>query len=319
MRKYIENLKKELEKMNLTENEITEIISDYEEMIEAALTEGLEEDELESKFGHPKKVAEELQTNITQVEDEQQTEEGYKKYLTFNVNTDTLKIHSHLVNETIHFEVTDGKDIVIEYRGSNKIDTVKATYQNNELSIKSPRKDNFLFFLNKNKDLEMNVKIPASLKLLSFAHTGVNASVNIKGLNFDKFTLSTTNGDIKIKNASLGETKWHTVNGDIELKNVKMDSLKSSQVSGDITMHHIELNQSFRADTVSGNIDVYEMTCQTFDFGTVSGDFKGIEFYPQEVLLKSVSGDMKIKNKEERPITIIKESSISGKIKIKKE
>jgi hypothetical protein len=319
MRKYIEDLKKELEKRNLTESEIAEIIGDHEEMIEAALAEGLNESELETKFGQPKNVAEQLQTNLANVEEGEQSEDDYKRYITFNVNASTLKIHSHLVNETIRFEPTEGQEIVIEYRGSNKIDTIKATYQNNELSIKSPTKDNFLFFLNRNKKLDINVKIPASLQLLSFAHTGVNVDVYIKNLNFEKFNLSTTNGDIKIKNASLGEAKWHTVNGDFELNDVIIDSLKSSQVSGDIKMNHLEIKQSFRADTVSGNIDANDMTCQTFDFGSVSGDFKGIEFYPTDVLLKSVSGDIKIRNKEDRPINIVKESSISGKIKIKKD
>jgi DUF4097 and DUF4098 domain-containing protein YvlB len=249
----------------------------------------------------------------------EENESSYKRYITFNVNASTLKIHSHLVNEMIHFEPTEGNEIIIEYRGSNKIDTIKATYQNNELSIKSPTRDNFLFFLNRNKKLDINVKIPSSLKLLSFAHTGVNAEVYIKNLDFEKFNLTTTNGDVKIKNASLGETRWHTVNGDLELVDVIIDNLKSSQVSGDIKISHLEVKQSFRADTVSGNIEANDMTCQTLDFGSVSGDFKGIEFYPTDVLLKSVSGDIKIKNKEDHPINILKESSISGKIKIKKD
>ena len=60
MKKFLKDLETELRKNKLSGAEIKEILADHEEMIQSAKNEGLTDEELEAKFGNPKKVAEEL-------------------------------------------------------------------------------------------------------------------------------------------------------------------------------------------------------------------------------------------------------------------
>ncbi len=60
MNKFLKDLEKELKKLNVNPKEIMEILEDHKEMIEAAKQEGLNEDEINKKFGDPTKVAAEI-------------------------------------------------------------------------------------------------------------------------------------------------------------------------------------------------------------------------------------------------------------------
>ena len=64
--KYIEDLKIELSKTDLTDYEINEIIEDFQEMINEALEQGVEEKDFEAKFGSPKQLASELGTEYNE-------------------------------------------------------------------------------------------------------------------------------------------------------------------------------------------------------------------------------------------------------------
>ena len=64
MKKFLKDLEKELRKIGVNEEEITEILADHVEMIEAGKSEGLNEENMNSKFGDPKNIAEEIYNEI---------------------------------------------------------------------------------------------------------------------------------------------------------------------------------------------------------------------------------------------------------------
>ena len=60
MKKFLKELEMELKMLKMNNKDIDEILEDHKEMIDAAIDEGLNETEIEEKFGNPKNVAKEL-------------------------------------------------------------------------------------------------------------------------------------------------------------------------------------------------------------------------------------------------------------------
>ena len=317
MKKFLEDLKKELQKRNLSSKDIDEILADHEEMIQSALDQGLSEEELNSRFGDPKALADELSDTGTRVEAEQTQNNEYKLYKTYLVKAEELSVESSLVSENIIYQASEDDSIKIYYKGKSKIDDYDISYQGNVLRIAAPKKIGFLFMRNISDDMSFIVEIPKTLVIKDFSLKGVSSELKVLNLDAKTFTLSTTSGDVTLENVKFGTTKWNTVSGDIHIKESQLELLTSSQVSGDLFMKHVEVLGNVRLSTVSGDVKVENSSCQVCELSSVSGDLKGTEFYPEKLSMKSVSGDIVIHNQSEKKVDITKSSSISGKVVIK--
>lgn len=316
MKKYLEDLRQELIKQKMTAKEIEEIIADHEEMIRTALAEGLSVEEIKAKFGDPSQLAEELSDFDSKEDAEQEETDDYVLWQEFEVNDEFVSINVNLLSEDITYQSTDETKVKVFYCGKRKIDKYELSFEKNELRLSAPRKFGFHFSFNNEDDLTFLIEIPKNVMINELKHVAVSSDMELKNLIVKQMTLNTTSGDLKVKHASLGVAKWHTVNGDIEIKETKFLSLNSSQVNGDILMKEVTIDGDFKVNTVSGDVELQEVTCDNFEVNTVSGDVNGKEFYPKMVALKSVSGDISIKNKEDRYIEIVKKHSVSGDIHI---
>jgi len=318
MKKFLEDLKKELQKRNLSSKDIEEILADHEEMIQSALLQGLSEEELNSRFGDPVSLADDLaDTSGERVEAKQTKYDEYKLHKTYLVTSDQLNVESSLVSEKIIYQASEDDSIKVYYKGNSKIDDYEISYQGNLFKIAAPKKIGFLFMRNITDDMSFIVELPKTVLIQSFSLKGVSSDAKVLNLDIKDFTLSTTSGDITLDNLKLGTTKWNTVSGDIEVTQSKIELLASSQVSGDLLMNHIEVLGNVRLNTVSGDVKIENASCNICELSSVSGDLKGIEFYPEKLSLKSVSGDIVLNNKSDKKVDIIKSSSVSGKVVIK--
>ncbi|MBE0701254.1 MAG: DUF4097 family beta strand repeat protein [Acholeplasmataceae bacterium] len=315
MKKYLEDLRKELKKKHMTEEEIEEIIADHVEMFESAQAEGLNEEDIIKKFGEPKQVAEEL-SDFEYKHTENKEVKAYTLLKAFDITKETLKVTTHLVSEYVSYQPSTSDQIQIYYKGTGNIGKYDIDYKNDELFLKSPRSSNFLFFRNRKDEFSFIVEIPITLVIEEFTQSGINGSVGFEGLKAINFHIRTINGDIKLKDADLGEVKLNAVNGDMEIEQSKFTSLYVSEISGDISLENVTIQGSFRFQTVSGDANIKNTTCHECDMNSVSGDIEGHEFYPQKVSLKSVSGDIKIKNERSDSIEVVKKSSVSGDVKV---
>jgi hypothetical protein len=320
MKKYLEDLRNELMKKNLTSEEIEEIISDHVEMIGSAIDDGLSEEEIIEKFGDPKKLAEAI-SDFEEFEQEEKTVEKvevskYRLWKSFEPTGKFLKVNVRLVSEKMIYQSVDVDDIEIHVLGEVELDKYELTYENDTLTIDAPRKIGLFFMQTKKEQVSFLILLPEHLVIDDFSHTTINSDVQFLNLKAKDFVANTTNGDMIIKDASLGDVKWHTVNGDIDVYQTKMNSLNTSHVSGDVVMHLVNIEKEFKMNTVSGDMKIKDSTCDHLELNTVSGDLKGLNFYPKSITLKSVSGDIDIKNKVEKEIVINKKKSISGKIRI---
>ena len=317
MKKFLEDLKKELEKRNLSSKDIDEILRDHEEMIESALAQGLSEEELNSRFGDPKALADELSEDSDRVEAEQTKYDNFKLYKTYLVKSTDLNVESNLVSENITYQASDDDSIKIYYKGNGKIEEYDISYQNQSLRIAAPKKIGFLFMRNISDDMSFIVEIPKTARIKEFMLKGVSSDAKVLNLDASNFTLSTTSGDVILENVKLGQTKWNTVSGDIKISQSTAEMLTSSQVSGDLTINHLEVTGDVKFSTVSGDVKIDNSSCKLCEVSSVSGDIKGNDFYPEKLSFKSVSGDVIIHNQLDKKIDNIKTSSLSGKVSIK--
>ncbi|MDI6452772.1 DUF4097 family beta strand repeat-containing protein [Peloplasma aerotolerans] len=317
MKKYLEDLKQELMKRNMSSDEIDEILRDHEEMIESALAKGIDEEALKTQFGDPKKLADDL-VGTENTEETIKTEvKDYEVYKSFDPSGESISVFVKLVSEDVVYQPSSNEKINVLYKGTKNLDDYEIKYENSELIIEAPKQVGFFFMRTSSSDASLIVEVPKTLDFIQLRHKSVSSDVKVKDLNVKSFELSSTSGDIEVEGAKFGQTKWNTVSGDIQVKNAVIDILNSSQVSGDLALHQVKFTGDIKLNTVSGDVDAEDTTCETCDYSSVSGDLKGREFYPKAVMLKSVSGDIKISNKEVTDIKVIRKSSVSGKISIK--
>ncbi|MCK4552225.1 MAG: DUF4097 family beta strand repeat protein [Tenericutes bacterium] len=311
MKKFMKKLEEELNKCNLNEDEIEEILADHEEMINSAISEGLTDEEIVEKFGDPKHLAEEL----SQISDKNDSEDptGEK---TFGDVKDNYDISIKLINEDIQFYSHEANEIKVLYFGKRGFKRYKVEFVDNKLTIERP-KGKYIGFYSRDEGGEFNIYLPKRLKAHELVLKTVNGDLEVGGLSIDQVELQATNGDLEINNLQSISFKVTTVNGDIEVKNVACDDFITSVVSGDIEISGLTCKNDVYMNTVSGDIEITNSTCAEATLKTVSGDLKGTEFYPEVVSLKSVSGDIDINNKDKSKRIKIKTSrSVSGEISI---
>lgn len=324
MKKFIEDLRAELKKRHVTSDAIDDIIADHEEMIRAAVEEGMSESEIIKKFGDPKKLAEELAEDMPEThQDEQSNSENdskdeFKLYKTYTSDEDFIKFQFNLVNDNMTVEPSPDKDIKIYYQKIKNIDRYDIDFKHQELTIKAPKYIGFVFNMSRG-DGAFLVQIPSHLLVSRYAQSSVNADIHLIKQNVKIFDLNSTNGDITVIESKLGQTKWNTVSGDVFIKESTIDEVIATHVSGDLNVKDTVVLHDFKMNTVSGDIKIENSVCNHFDLSTVSGDVQGKEFYPRSVELRSVSGDIRIRNREKKPIEIIRKKSLSGSIVIENE
>ncbi len=314
MKQYIGTLRKELSKSNLGTTEISEIIFDYKEMISSALEEGISEEEIVEKFGDPRKIASELEKDDDNKTTEQKDINGFQLWKEFDVFDNSISLDINLVNENTYYQISNYDKISVYYNGNVNIEKYELSFTNSELKLKSLKR--LLVFAITQKNKEFIVELPKAIFIDKFEQKTVNGEKRIINLEIEKAKISTVNGDLIIESTSIGEGKINSVNGDLRLNNVKGESLTISQISGDTKVKKTKIRGAIKTSSVSGDIELKDVTCSEFKLSTVSGDLLGEEFYPQELAFSSVSGDIEIENQEKNTIKHKKIKTMSRDSKI---
>ncbi|QLY40896.1 DUF4097 domain-containing protein [Hujiaoplasma nucleasis] len=310
MKKYLEDLRKELKNNGLNDFDIQDIIDDLCQMIQEAKNEGLNDEDIPNKFGKPEDLARDL------AKDSKGDEENTTKYSDILLtSTSARKIEIRLINEDII--IKQSKNNEFEIYGEN---IIKSNYiikeDHNCISIE--RK---MGFLSKIKSFSQSgesftIKVPkVQLDLVNI--NSKSSDANIEDLDLVDLNLNTISGDYKIRNVHGDSFKVKNISGDIILDEISFDSMSVSNVSGDFSIKKAHIKNQLNINTVSGDYKVNDSDTKDLTYHSVSGDFIGQEFYPESVSLKSVSGDIKIINKDhDRKITIKSKKSLSGDISI---
>ena len=328
MNKYLKDLEKELKKLKVKTEEIKEIIEDHKEMIEAAKNEGLDEAQIEEKFGNPEKLAKELSESTISENEKmdynfedvnscvKENTEDYNLVKAFPVVLEEISINVGLVSDDLALTVYDGESIQVFERDVEDINDYTISFENNELILKKDKKKIKIFSFSR-KSSRFLVLVPQSATIKSLDYKTVSGDVELNGLKTSEFNMKSTSGDVEMSNIDAGKAKCTSVSGDMEIKNLKAKSFDVSHVSGDLEIEKSVIEDNMYFNSVSGDVELFEVECNVATFKTVSGDLEGKEFYPKEVSLKSVSGDIEIKNRDVlKEVNVISKKTVSGDINI---
>ncbi len=320
MKNFIEDLKKELSKRNIAPDAIDDIIKDHEDMIKEALEDGLNEEDLIKRFGTPEHIAETLasEEEIVEQNDSKEKEEVEKdQTFAYDLDQNEISIQIELTNEDIIVKSSEKAKLTVDIENADHLEDYVVEFHDHTLNITRKKQNKmFSFFTSKAKNTKVVIYVPKDTLIKSLIDKHTNGDLELKQLKTRHISLNLVNGDIEMNEIISEGLKFHIVNGDIELKNIKANTLYSSQVSGDLEISNSMIDGDLEVRTVSGDIELEEVTCDMFEVDSVSGDIDGKEFYPKMIRFKSISGDLNIKNKEKKEIKIIKKSTLSGGINI---
>ncbi|MCK5388430.1 MAG: DUF4097 family beta strand repeat protein [Candidatus Izimaplasma sp.] len=327
MKKFLKELEMELKMLKMNNKDIDEILEDHKEMIDAAIDEGLNETEIEEKFGNPKNVAKELSKDtkeskksvVINVENSDScVKDNTSKYdlvEAFPVVSGKITVEIGLVSENLSITTYEGESIQVFQRGVKEIKEYDILFENNVLLLKKKAKIKLFNF--SSNDAKFLVLVPSNVELDGFNYKSVSGDANINGILTTKFNIKNTSGDIEITNIVAKDIKVSAVSGEIVMTGFKGESFEISTISGDIEAEKGVISGSMYFHSVSGDIDVEEIECEEATLKTISGDLEGKEFYPKKITLKSISGDIIIRNSDEsREIDVINKKTVSGDIVI---
>ncbi|BCR35899.1 DUF4097 family beta strand repeat-containing protein [Mariniplasma anaerobium] len=315
MKKFLEDLKKELELKGMSKKEIEDIINDHEEMISQAIDDGVSEEDLNSRFGSPKVLADELAFDEKSEPNEKEAKKTLAKKMSFKLNGKPIDIVIDLVVDDVSIELSDDQEIHVLSKKEIKEDKYEVSFNDNELRIVAKNKNKSSFFSSSSSN-DFKIFIPEKALIDTIMCNMVNGDLEVNDLTSNSLKLSGVNGDLELEKLITKKAKLNIVNGDIVLKSFNADQLIVSLVSGDMEIKHAEIEHDLILNTVSGDFQIRNTTCDTLELHTVSGDIDGEELYPNRVKLQSVSGDINIENKEKKDIEIVSKSTISGHINI---
>lgn len=324
MKKYLEDLEKELKKLKVKEEDVKEILEDHREMLFEAQQDGLTDDELEIKFGDPKKIAKELKQDSYNDDFsfdenpvfEEEELEGYELFETYPIIDMLQNVDIKLVNEELVYFPYDGMSIQIYAKKLKHPENYIIKFENGTLSLKRRKKGSFNMFTSKNS-ADFGIKVPFEQYLKTFSIDSISGDCKVDNINTKELIVKTTSGDFEISNVISDKSSCSTVSGDIEISNMKGKDLNISLVSGDCDIENINLANDLQINTVSGDIDINNFKSESISFRSVSGDLEGREVYPNSLTLKSVSGDVEITNdNKEHTIEIKAKKTLSGNVTI---
>jgi len=316
MKKFLEDLKKELVKMKLNKNEINEILADHEEMIDQATKEGLSEEEITAKFGEPAKIAKELGIDYYINEGVEEMDEGYVLFKSFPVIDELKEVEIKLISEDVEYQEHNQESIEVYFKNIDKTGDYECEYKDCKFVLRRESKLSFrVVFRNKNKSVI--IKVPKGHNLDKFRFNSVSGDVECTNIISKELKFRTVSGDVEVKSLEVVNGLVKTVSGDAEILKLKADTFKLSSVSGDLELFNGKIEGEFEINTVSGDLDIHDVEAGETTYSSVSGDLEGKNFYPSKLNLKSVSGDIEVHNEDRtRDIEIGRKKTISGDITI---
>lgn len=315
MKKFLEDLKKELNKYSILDEEVQDILSDHEDMIREAINEGLRESDIPTKFGNPKVLAKEL--SLTATKKSKTVQDSSFTLINTFYTEDLESVILNTISDDLILERHDSYNVEVLMKNVKEVKDYEIELKGTVFTLKN-KKGKKGFFSSNNSIGKVLVKLPLHLELKESNISVISGDCIIDDLGSEKIQLSSVSGDLNLDSLKCETIYIKTVSGDVDIRNISTGKALITAVSGDYKIANLAVVNDLDMNTVSGDFNVSNTYCDKLFLSTVSGDLKGIDFYPNEVSLKSVSGDIVISNGDKnKTINIVRKKSLSGEIKIK--
>ena len=262
MNKYLEDLKKELEKENISN--IDEIIDKYEARYNFGLEAGLSDDEIIEMLG-----------DIDDIVDKYKEEK------------ETIKEdNDNNIEKPILYIKTVRDDVIIKESNDDSCHLYFENTKSSYYDVKNSKSKGIVIDYIKSMVLTLNkihgtitIEIPKNKYFKTCEFNLGSSDFKTIDLNADKISLITTSGDLEISNLiSKGDLSIHCVKSDIEIKKVECDGeLHITNASGDIDIDYAK-GKYIKIDTLSGDVNLKEAE--------------------GEINTKSITGDIHVNGKD---------------------
>lgn len=262
---YLKRLSNSLDYYNIENKE--EVLEKYKKRYEFGLESGLDPLEIEKRLGDPVKVAEELSTDNTTINNES------------NDNTDNTKKANNFV---------DGYNLIVKTVAD---EIVISESKNNEINIKfeNTSKESYDVITDVNKGIKIDYHKTKYFSLNRKPKGKIIIELP-NNITFDKITISTTSGNISINELKSKELDIVIVSSRVDFKYLSSSRVKLQTVSGEISGYQIDTND-LSIHTISGDIMVTTVESEIIKIDTVSGDVK-ISKAKGQIKTSSVTGDI---------------------------
>ncbi len=323
MKTYLKNLEAELNKLRIRPNDIKEIMDDFKEMLEEAQNDGVSDDDLESKFGNPNKLASELYQDSLESKIGENVESvvlddvlnGYELLKSFSVVNGLNEVLIKLVSEDIIYFPSDQETIEVFVKNLKNENDYTIEMRNEAFVLeRKPLKSLVLFGITKSPSFA--IRVPNNLLVKLFNTKIVSGNVTCNQVNAKELEISTTSGDLQLSNIKVdSQLKLTSVSADMKCTGITAEKLVVSQVSGDCEFETTNIVRELSFNTVSGNVTLTDVTGEHIEYRAVSGDLSGTEVYVKTASVRTVSGDFEITNsKDGEKITVLSKKSVSGDV-----
>jgi len=227
----------------LPSEERNDILQDIREYFTNGREDGKTEREIANSLGSPSKIADELLSSYSFVENDVPDEIGDKLITLQNntyTNVDINVQHGSLVVRPSNNTVT-----TVELVGPNEKLELSAEIIGNTLTIQLKNLRHWLFMFNFNlKAVTLNVFIPKRV-YETFAMKSDNGRIDVEKLLGKKVTVATDNGRIQLNEIAASTLTAETDNGRITLDKIQAENIKTETDNGRIEMEHVEADTIF--------------------------------------------------------------------------
>ena len=256
MKEYIENLRKELNKINY--KDVDGIIEYFEEMIKDRLDNGESEEDILNDLEDPIAISKSLSKEVSLIDFKEETKEIIEErseHLEFN---DINDIDIEVVNFEIEINGDEDNEVII--------DTIYG--EKDELKIYA--KGHKLYFEQLNNTFNLFGRIFFKSNIDS--HTNNSIRLSIPNEMIDSLNIENVSGNTTINSIIVEDSEIETVSGSIDIYHSEFNELNIESVSGSIKADELIVQNELNVETISGNTSMNELQAHDINFESVSGD-----------------------------------------------
>lgn len=297
--KFISELKSELNLLKC--DDVDDVISYFDELIEDKKADGLNEEDIIKALGDVRDIA--------------------KKLCQDRVDDFTYE------EVNIEDEIDDDK-MYTERFSIEDVKVINFDNQYNELTIKKSSSNNVIFKHSKSDNYKYDISLDDGVLDIEYENfISISFGKNINRLKtknilyipdntYLELNIDSVSGKVIINNLKLKELNIDDVSGDIEIDNLECHELNIDDVSGNLNLDYIKVNE-LNLETISGRINAYDLKSDFINIETVSGNMNlDIDGYEDDYHIKLESIKKEYENhKELKKIKSINLETVSGSIK----
>ena len=204
-------------------------------------------------------------------------------------NWDSLKMTVYLPEheyQSLNIGTTSGE---IDVSGSLKFYEAKISNTSGNIKCEGEFKGSVVFDTTSGDINLLNIRAE------DISARSTSGDVSILSSNAkSKIYSKSTSGNVNISNITAGEMYAKCTSGDINIQNTKADDIAVKSTSGDMQLKNVISNMDLRAESVSGDIELYRCDGNALDLSTVSGDVEGSIITEKAFIANTVSGEIDI-------------------------